>query len=202
MSQVVSEIDLKVVQKKEEQLLIKQAAAGDRESFRVLVERYQSRAMALALNIMRNKQDAEDVVQESFVKAYLALKTFEMTSSFYTWLYRIVHNMAIDYKRKLQRHSKHEIRASVNAESDILEQIQPAAPEQEQPEKQLASKQGVAVLKKAFEGLSVDQQEVLRLREFDGCSYKQISKALGVSEGTVMSRIFYARKKLQETLGV
>lgn len=205
MSQVSEEIDLKTEQRKEEKkeelLLVKQASAGNRESFKILVERYQGRAMALALNIMRNRQDAEDVVQESFVKAYLALKTFEMNSSFYTWLYRIVHNMAIDYKRKLQRQSKYEVDTQIETDDGTIS-FQPAAPAQNQPDRQFSSKEGLVVLKDAFEQLSPDQQEVLRLREFDGCSYKQISKALGVSEGTVMSRIFYARKKLQESIGL
>ena len=85
---------------KEELSLVKKAASGDKQAFQVLVERYQARVYYVALNIMKNHEDAEEVLQEAFVKAYFAISKFKGESSFYTWLYRIVRNMAIDVKRK------------------------------------------------------------------------------------------------------
>lgn len=80
--------------------LVRRTQKGDREAYRILVERYQSRLLTLAADILKNRTEAEDVVQESFVKAFLSLKKFKGESSFFTWLYRITFNMAIDTKRR------------------------------------------------------------------------------------------------------
>lgn len=88
---------------REEKLLVRKSLDGDKDAYRELMERYQDRVYRLAFEVLRNPEDAEDVVQESFVKAYLSLKNFRGQASFYTWLYRIVYNMAIDYKRRITR---------------------------------------------------------------------------------------------------
>lgn len=193
-------MSLDQAQKLEEADWVTRASTGDRDAFRLLVERYQSRAMALAFEILRNRSDAEDVVQESFVKAFFALKDFERNSSFYTWLYRIVHNMAIDYRRKIQRRGKNEIdisRQSVDGES---QELQIAGPASLEPERQVSANQEIQRLDRAFQALPLDSREVLRLRELEGCSYKQIARILKITPGTVMSRLFYARKKLQDLM--
>lgn len=86
-----------------DQELVQYTLEGDRNAYRVLVERYQARLLTMAFNILKNREDAEDVVQESFVKGFLSLKYFKGHSSFYTWLYRITFNMAVDVKRRTIR---------------------------------------------------------------------------------------------------
>ncbi len=83
--------------------LVAQASGGDKEAYRLLVERYQAKVYSLSYEILKSKEDAEDVTQEVFVKAYLSLADFRGGSAFYTWLYRIAYNMSIDFKRKMAR---------------------------------------------------------------------------------------------------
>ncbi len=196
-------MSLDAAKKLEEAAWIDRASAGDKDAFRLLVERYQGRAMALAYEILKSRSDAEDVVQESFVKAFFALKDFERNSSFYTWLYRIVHNMAIDYRRKINRRTRNEISANqpVNEESSAP-QIQIPAPGQEMPDRQVAAREELLIMNQAFQELPNDHREILRLRELEGFSYQQISRILKITPGTVMSRLFYARKKLQDLMRI
>lgn len=184
----------------EERTLVLSAGKGDRLAFRVLVERYQSRAFAIAYNILRRREDAEDVVQESFVKAFLALRGFKGESTFYTWLYRIVYNMAIDFKRKISRRAG-DIQVSdqqldlVVQESAFLAQVG-----NQSPDDFLQRKEQARTIVRVLEKLSDEHRMVIILREIDGLNYEQIAEVLGISKGTVMSRLHYARQKLQEQL--
>ena len=103
-----------------DQELVQYTLEGDRNAYRVLVERYQARLLTMAFNILKNREDAEDVVQESFVKGFLSLKYFKGNSSFYTWLDRITFNMAVDVKRRaIRRGGKHfEFKESWGVSSD------------------------------------------------------------------------------------
>jgi RNA polymerase sigma-70 factor (ECF subfamily) len=180
--------------------LVKRAQEKDREAYRILVERYQSRAYSLAFSILKNKQDAEDVVQESFVKVYLSIGKFKGESSFYTWLYRIVRNMSIDVKRKLNREKTHQ------PESDnisIADQAAANAVQSNQtysPDYELLRKEKARRIAEVLNDISEEHRTVIILREVDGMDYKQISQVTGVSKGTIMSRLHYARKKLQQGL--
>src|SRR5690606_6842283 len=98
----------------EDRDLVKRSQGGDRDAYRQLVEKYQTRAYSIAYEIVRTREDAEDIVQEAFVKAFLSIQKFEGKSAFYTWLYRIVYNMCIDFKRKVKR------RGEVASTSDEL----------------------------------------------------------------------------------
>ncbi|RMG40038.1 MAG: sigma-70 family RNA polymerase sigma factor [Candidatus Dadabacteria bacterium] len=182
----------------QDRLLVEKARSGDSEAYRKLVEKYQNRAYAIAFEVLRSREDAEDVVQESFVKAYLSLESFRGDSSFYTWFYRIVYNMAIDVKRRIKRRggNKLEYQDEIQGEHD------PAAAERhvETPDQTLTRKYQSARIARAMQGLSEEHRTVIMLREIDGLSYEEIAKVVGISRGTVMSRLHYARKRMQKEL--
>jgi len=187
----------------QDRALIAKVRAGNTDAYRVLVEKYQKRAYLLALEIVRSPEDAEDLVQESFVKAYLSLRDFKQDSAFYTWLYRIVHNMAIDYRRKMAR------RGGAHVEFDER-MVQGAVPRNEEkastsvlenriegPQEALLRKEREARLRSALKEISEEHRIAITLREVDGLSYDEIAEVTGVAKGTVMSRLHYARKKIQ-----
>jgi RNA polymerase sigma-70 factor (ECF subfamily) len=180
----------------DEQDLIRESSQGDREAFRVLVERYQSKMLRLVAQIIRSREDAEDIVQESFVKAYSSLGSFRGQSSFYTWLYRISFNLAIDWKRRAARRGgdKHEL-------TDIEQgKVTASVPEAETPSDQMYRKEQSRLINVALAQLTEEHRAVIVLREIDGLSYEEIAKVTGSTLGTVMSRLHYARKKLQVAL--
>lgn len=150
---------------------------------------------------MKNHEDAEEVLQEAFVKAYFAISKFKGESSFYTWLYRIVRNMAIDVKRKhiSRGGDKLELTEFTVAKSDI-DSPGLGITKFKQPDEELMQKRELKKVSKALNSLSEEHREAITMREVDGLSYDEIASVLKISRGTVMSRIFYARKKLQEFL--
>lgn len=179
------------------------ARKGDHQAFRVLVERYQGRAYALALRVLRDEERARDAVQEGFLKAYTSLAKFEGRSSFYTWLYRLVMNQCLDMKRR--------DRSDREVEWDETRSLDPAgAPDAEALAGQGAAHAGPAqalerselrkAIAQAIGQLPEDARETLLLREVDGLSYAEIADALSIPKGTVMSRLHYARKRVQEIL--
>jgi len=180
-----------------DQEAVAQAAKGDHEAFRVLVERYQNRAYGLALRVMRDEESARDVVQEAFLKAYRSLDRFEGRSSFYTWLYRIVMNLCLDAKRRQP--------AGRLVEWDEQRAVQTAAvdPDRQRassPSGELERSQLRDALRHAIEQLPDDARETLVMREIDGLSYAEIAQALEIPKGTVMSRLHHARKRLRTLL--
>lgn len=180
--------------------LVKRAINKDRDAYKILVERYQGRAFALAYRILQSREDAEDVVQESFVKAYLSLSSFKGQSSFYTWLYRIVRNMTIDVKRKTSRQSKREVDVGDVSFERIQESETLFVKQESGPEEDLMRKEQRKRIVDALSGISEEHRSVIILREVDGLDYQQIADVTGVSKGTIMSRLHYARKKLQGAL--
>ncbi|MCO6429850.1 MAG: sigma-70 family RNA polymerase sigma factor [Deltaproteobacteria bacterium] len=181
--------------------LVRRAAQRDKEAFRLLVEKYQVRAFNIAFDLLKNREDAEDVVQESFVKAYLSLPEFEGRASFYTWLYRIVYNMAIDYKRKVAN----KMRQGSVAFDDLLHSEEQGSGTigsyaGRNPHDELVRKEQAARFGQVMNEISDEHRAVIMFRELDGMNYEQIAEATGVSKGTIMSRLHYARKKLQKGL--
>lgn len=183
---------------------IERVRGGDREAFRILVERYQRRAYRLALRVLRDDEQARDAVQEGFLKAYASLHRFEGRSSFYTWLYRLVMNLCLDLKRRDRSGSHVEWDDGRCIES--AEGVGPAlgdprgggdhAPADAVLRKELRLQVGAAI-----EELPEGARETLLLREVDGLSYAEIAEALGVPKGTVMSRLHYARRRIRKLLG-
>lgn len=191
--------------------LVRMTLSGDKEGYRALVERYQGRLFTTALDIVKTREDAEDVVQETFVKAFLSLAQFKGQSSFYTWLYRICFNMAIDIRRKAGRrggtHLEYKEHMSVNkgpAQDGIREGGSGGVAHHPQnvegPHDALARKELGRKIQEVLGELSEEHRAVITLREVDGLDYEEIAHAIGVPKGTVMSRLFYARKALQKAL--
>src|ERR1700758_14667 len=159
--------------------LVKRCQAGDTEAFDELVTRYRTRVFGMVYNMVHSEQDAWDLAQESFVKAWKSIGRFRGKSSFYTWLYRIVMNVTIDWTRKRQ------VKGS-GAEFDDaiqLKEIDPASKTVPKPD-----------------ALPPEHRAVILMKEIEDMQYHEIAEALGCSIGTVMSRLFYARKKLQTLL--
>lgn len=171
---------------------------GDTTAFRGLVEKYQGRVYSMVYGMLRNREDARDVTQDAFVKAFHNLDSFRLESSFYTWLYRIAMNLAIDLTRKRKRRqtsSFEEEVATRDGDGGIAEIHHGDGPSRTLERKRLYKR-----IMDAVDSLPEDQKQAILLRELEGLSYKEISDIMGIPEGTVMSRLFYARKKLQKLL--
>ena len=178
-------------------VLIRAALSGEEEAFRVLMERYKSRAYHVALGIAGDPDDALDVVQEAFVKAYYNLKEFRFGANFYTWFYRLLVNQAIDRWRKSARSQ-----AVPLDEKWLSEEVSPpdSVVYPRTPEDLASNRQLSDALTRAIAGLPEYHRAVILLREVDGLAYEEIAKTLDCSVGTVMSRLHYARAKLKEAL--
>ena len=180
--------------------------AGDRDTYQFLVEKYKDRAFSIAYSVLRSKEDAQDVVQESFVKAYISLNEFRGDSSFYTWFYRVVFNMAVDYKRKLSRSPGSVNLMPAQYEADTAREKAESglenAPDLDirNPQEEMLRKEKAKHISAVMGQLSDEHRAVIMLREVDGLSYDEIAQVIGVSRGTVMSRLHYARKRLQGVL--
>ncbi len=183
-----------------ERELVKRCQKGDSEAFDELVTRYRTRIFGMIYNMVHNEQDAWDLAQDSFVKAWKSMKRFRGKSSFYTWIYRIVMNVTIDWLRKKQI-------TGVGAEFDDavqLKQIDPASrtvPKADPlPYQRMEQAEIRQQIDKAIGQLSPEHRAVILMKEIENMQYHEIAEALDCSIGTVMSRLFYARKKLQNLL--
>jgi RNA polymerase sigma-70 factor (ECF subfamily) len=181
--------------------VIESVRAGDKGAFRVLVERYQARAFRLALRILRDEDAARDAVQDAFVKAYNHLGKFEKRSAFFTWLYRLVKNQCLDVLRRDRSDRWVAWEEGSLAEAEVSDAATPEVegvsfqPATETLRKQLRERIDAAIAK-----LPESARETLILREVEGLSYQEIAEAQGIPKGTVMSRLFYARKQMQKLL--
>jgi len=179
--------------------LVARCQAGNQEAFNQLVIRYRNRAFSMVYNMVRNEQDAWDLSQDGFLKAWKSIGRFRGQSSFYTWLYRILMNVAIDWLRRKQIAAGSEFDDAVG-----LREVAPGAvtlPKGElAPSVSISDKEIRHRIDDALTKLSNEHREVIILRELDGLEYQEIADMLGCSIGTVMSRLFYARKKLQTLL--
>lgn len=156
---------------------------GEPEAFRPLVERYQDRALGHAISIIRNREDAQDAVQDAFLNAHRALRTFDRQRAFYQWFYAILRNGC--YKLLARRHDvavDHSVRLELLASSTL-----PA-------DDRLA-------MERALAALAAADREIVMLRHFDGLSYAELAAFLDIPVGTVMSRLFNARRRLRAHMG-
>ncbi len=181
--------------------LIRESRRGGREAFQELVRRYQKRVMAVALGMVHNPEDAMEIVQDAFVKAYENIDKFKGESSVYTWLYRIVVNRAIDFRRRERRHPTLRFEDRPGGEEkresyeDTLKDDHPRDPFEATHSREVGDR-----VTEAINELTPDHKAVILLREVEGLSYDEISRVMECSKGTVMSRLHYARKKLQQKL--
>ena len=177
--------------------LIALAQRGDRAAFQKLVVRHQRRAFAIALGLVRDEQDAREIVQEAFFRVHKGLGTFNGGSSFFTWLYRIVTNLAIDLMRRPSRRDTEldDRRDQDESQIPLLSRIDGADPYEFVRRGELARQ-----LQAALDALPPYHRGVILMREVEGMSYEEMAEAMNVSKGTIMSRLFHARQKLQRAL--
>ena len=181
--------------------LVRLAGEGDRDAFRDLVERYQRRVLAVVMGMLHDREAALDVTQETFIKAYRSIGRFKGDASFYTWIYRIAVNLAIDYQRREWRRPIVDgTRNHGDSSNDeLLDRIGDSAPAHD-PFQAAKDSQLRERVRAAIDELTPDHKAVILLRELEGLSYEEISRVMQCSKGTVMSRLHYARKKLQKRL--
>jgi RNA polymerase sigma-70 factor, ECF subfamily len=181
--------------------LVQRCQRGEASAFAELVRRYQRKAYSLAFGMVHNPDDARDVVQDAFVKVHRHLPNFKGDSSFYTWFYRIVVNVAIDHVRKHSRSAAVDYDDTVAHEADgpgdgeLLPStlgVNPATA--------LGRREIREAITKALETLSPNHRAVLLMRESEGLSYEEMAEAMECSKGTIMSRLFHARKNMQKVL--
>ena len=177
----------------EELRLIRRVQAGDAEAFEDLVRAHEKTVYNLALRMTGHPQDAEDMAQEAFLKAYRSLGEFRGESKFSVWLYRIVSNVCLDHLRRQSRRPA----ASLTAEDEEGEETQWDVPDESlSPERLLEQKLTREAVQKGLAALPDEQRQILLLREIHGLSYEEIGEILSLEPGTVKSRIFRARKRL------
>jgi len=182
----------------EEKVLVDRARRGDLRSYDELVKRYQERIYATIYHMTSNHEDANDLAQESFVKAFQALKSFKGGSSFYTWLYRIAVNKTINFlkQRKNRQHmSLNDLDFNAEHDPDLVALISDKTPRRAAGLTELQEKLNAALLK-----LSDSHRMAVVLHDVQGLSHEEIAKIMRCNIGTVRSRLFYARQQLQALL--
>jgi RNA polymerase sigma-70 factor (ECF subfamily) len=182
----------------EDRVLVVQAKTGDKKAFRKLVERHQRRAFAIAIGLVRDESDAHEIVQEAFLRVFRGLEAFEGGSSFFTWLYRIVSNLSIDVMRKPSRRETEALDPAWL--DDGIDQPLIARIDGADPEDAVRRAEIYARIESALSDLPPYHRGVILMREVEGMSYEEMAEAMGVSKGTIMSRLFHARRKLQRAL--
>src|SRR3954463_12183929 len=181
-----AEAEPAILTPEDELQLVERCQQGDTAAFNDLVTRYRQRAFAMIYNMVRNEQDAWDLTQDGFLKAWKSITRFQGQSSFFTWLYRILTNITIDWLRKKKIESGAELDDSVGVK------VAPGAvtaPHAElAPATSLSDKEIRARIDEAIAKLSPEHRTVITLREIEGLDYQEIAEATGASLGTVMSR--------------
>ena len=178
--------------------LVKRAQRGDLLAYDELVKRYQQRIYATVYHMTSNHEDANDLAQEAFIKAYSALKSFKGGSTFYTWIYRIAVNKTINFlkQRKNKFHlSLNDIDFNAEHDPDLMALISDKTPTRDVALSELQKKLNEALLK-----LSEPHRMVVVLHDVQGQSHDEIAEIMGCNIGTVRSRLFYARQQLQGQL--
>lgn len=180
-----------------EQKLIRKLKKGDQAAFEELLAQNEKRIYNLSYKMLGNREDAEDALQETFLKAYSAIDGFKGNSRLSTWLHTIASNVCMDILRKRRPELFTSIDDNDDDARDLISEIPDISPGPE--EKLLRTELRISV-NNALQKLPADAKEILLLREISGLSYAEIAIAKGLEEGTVKSRIFRARKKLAEIL--
>ncbi len=178
--------------KQDDDHLIRQTLDGQLDAFGNLITRYQDRLYSSMVYVLRSESEAEDVVQDAFILAMTKLSSFKGNSQFYTWLYRIAHNVAISRIRR--RKPTVSLEATENATRFDLPGDGPA------PDDRIVREESASELKMALGKLSEEHRRILILREMDELDYEAISEILDLPVGTVRSRLHRARNQLKQTL--
>lgn len=181
-----------------EVLLIEDLRAGDMTALAVIVEKYKRLVYRLAFQITKNHEDANDVMQDTFLKVYESIHSFRKESAFETWLYRIVVNQAINLVKRRER--RREAPLSGTTETQIRSELKRASNLRNNPHLSVERKELQRQVTQAVNSLPMKHRMVVILHEFEGLTHPKIASILNCSEGTVRSRLHYARKKLRERL--
>ena len=172
--------------------LISRCQQGDQDALKEIFEQYHKKVYRIAFGVVRQREEALDIVQEVFIKLFRSIKNFKGRSHFYTYLYRMVMNTAIDHARKTGKQQL----SSLDEEGSF----EPSDEAEKGPERILLQKELEERVKRAMDKLPVEQRAALIFRDMEGLSYQEMAEAMGCSIGTVMSRLHYGRKKMQELL--
>lgn len=178
--------------------LVSKAQQGDIHAFDVLVERYHGRIYGLTYNMCSNREDAEDLTQDVFVKAFEALPRFRGKSSFYTWLYRIAVNKTINYRKK--RNRKRTLSLDQFDQDIKTDDVYNELTAKGSPLRNISLSELQIKLNEALQTLSEKHRTVVVMHDMQGIPHEEISKVVGASVGTVRSRLFYARRQMQAEL--
>ncbi|MEI8063125.1 MAG: sigma-70 family RNA polymerase sigma factor [Verrucomicrobiota bacterium] len=181
-----------------DETLVARVQDGDHGAFDFLVERYKERLYATVYHMTSNHADANDLVQDAFIKAFTSIRSFKRESSFYTWIYRIAVNRTLNHLKRgknRQQFSLDDIDNHIQSDPDFVELMSHVTPRREVGLNELQEK-----LNAALQKLSEDHRAVVVMHDVQGLTHADIGKALHCSEGTVRSRLFYARQQLQGLL--
>src|SRR5450432_1565146 len=198
MAEPVERTELELPAPEEESELVRRARKGDLAAYDDLVKRYQQRIYATIYHMTSNHEDANDLAQDSFIKAFQALKSFKGGSTFYTWLYRIAVNKTINFlkQRKNRMHlSLNDLDFNAEHDPDLIALISEKTPRRDAGLNELQKKLNEALLK-----LSEPHRLVVVLHDVQGLSHDEIAGVMNCNVGTVRSRLFYARQQLQAHL--
>ena len=177
-------------------VLVQRCQQGQVSAFQELVSRHYQKVFVVVQGIVNHREDAMDIVQDTFLRVYRKISGFKGDSSFYTWVYRIAVNLAIDFKRQKKRAPMELVERGEGHDEPVEDPDRIGS----DPGRDLQRKEIERRLLEAIADLTPDHKAVIVLRAIEGLSYKEISRLLGCSEGTVMSRLHYARKRLLEKL--
>ena len=186
-----------IVDQTPDQLLIEQSLAGRRDAFGLLVERYQNRLFHSLLHLLGSVEDAQDVAQEAFVQAFEKLSGFRGQSQFYSWLFRIAHNLAISDRRRMRR-----VATSLENQREASGYEPTDENPSNEPSYSMDAVERQRIVQRALAELPEEFRTTLILKEMDGMSYEEIASTLGIPLGTVRSRIHRARLDLRDKLSV
>lgn len=166
---------------------------GNKKAYEALVRHYMTDAFLVARGFVGNDEDARDLSQDAFVKAYQARESFDADRPFYPWLYRILKNHCLNFVKRGHRKST-SLYHDDNPDRERFASIEPT------PLQHLEREERRAIVRAAIELLSVDHREIIVLKNFKGCSYREIAEILDIPIGTVMSRLYYARRSLKDLI--
>lgn len=176
----------------EESEMISRCQQGDREALKEIFDKYHKKVYRISYGVVRQREEALDIVQEVFIKLFRSIKNFKGKSQFYTYLYRMTMNTAIDHARKVGKQSF----SSLDQEGSF----EPPDGLEKGPERVLLQKELEQRVNWAMSKLPAEQKAALIFRDVEGLSYQEMAEAMGCSIGTVMSRLHYGRKRVQELL--
>lgn len=184
-----------------DELLVERAKRGDVAAFEQLISQYERKVYNLAFRLTGNREDANDVAQEAFIRAYSSIPEFRGDSSFATWLFRIVNNACLDELRKRKRQRVTSLDEKLSIEDGEMDRQLAVANEAEGPEQALERVEVQRAVQESINALDEEYRVVVLMRDIEGYSYNEIAEQLGINLGTVKSRLNRARNALKEMFG-